>query len=72
MDYKAKKIKNQVLQEFIKNKISEKNLERIQNCGSFLLFHTDKRKEKKKLVHANIVKIDFALYVPIKNQEKTQ
>jgi len=53
MDYKAKKIKNQVLQEFIKNKISEKNLERIQNCGSFLLFHTDKRKEKKKLVHAN-------------------
>lgn len=53
MDYKAKKIKNQVLQDFIKNKISEKNLERIQNCGSFLLFHTDERKEKKKLVHAN-------------------
>jgi len=53
MDYKAKKIKNQVLQEFIKNKVSDKNLERIQNCGSFLLFHTDERKEKKKLVHAN-------------------
>lgn len=53
MDYKTKKIKNQVFQKFIKNKISEKNFERIQNCGSFLLFHTDVRKEKKKLVHAN-------------------
>lgn len=53
MDYNTKKIKNQVFQKLVKNKVSEKNLERIQNCGSFLLFHTDERKEKKKLVHAN-------------------
>lgn len=49
MDYKAKKIKNQVLQEFIKNKVSKKNFERIQNCGSFLLFHTCDRKGEEKI-----------------------
>ena len=53
MDYKTKKIKNQVFQKYVQKKVSDKNLERIQNCGSFLLFHTDERKEKKKLVHAN-------------------
>jgi plasmid rolling circle replication initiator protein Rep len=53
MDYKTKKIKNQVFQKYVQKKVSSKNLERIQNCGSFLLFHTDGRKEKKKLVHAN-------------------
>ena len=53
MDYKTKKIKNQVFQKYVQKKVSEKNLERIQNCGSFLLFHTDEGKEKKKLVHAN-------------------
>ena len=53
MDYKTKKIKNQVFQKYVEKKVSGKNLERIQNCGSFLLFHTDERKEKKKLVHAN-------------------
>ena len=53
MDYKTKKIKNQVFQKYVQKKVSSKNLERIQNCGSFLLFHTDERKEKKKLVHAN-------------------
>ena len=53
MDYKTKKIKNQVFQKYVQKKVSSKNLERIQNCGSFLLFHADERKEKKKLVHAN-------------------
>ena len=53
MDYKTKKIKNQVFQKYVQKKVSSKNLERIQNCGSFLLFHTDERKEKKKLIHAN-------------------
>ena len=42
-----------VHQKYVQKKVSEKNLERIQNCGSFLLFHTDEGKEKKKLVHAN-------------------
>ena len=59
MDYKTKKIKNQVLEEFIKNKVSEKNLNRIHECGSFLLFHTDERKEKKRLVHSNSCKNRF-------------
>ena len=71
MDYKTKKIKNQVLEEFIKIKFLKKNLNRIHECGSFLLFHTDERKEKKRLVHSNFVKIDFVLCVPIKLLEKT-
>ena len=70
MDYKAKKIKNQVLQEFIKNKVSKKNFERIQNCGSFLLFHTDDRKEKKKLVHANSCKNRFCPMCAYKKSRK--
>ena len=71
MDYKTKKIKIKYFEEFIKNKVSEKNLNRIHECGSFLLFHTDERKEKKRLVHSNFVKIDFVLCVPIKLLEKT-
>ena len=70
MDYKAKKIKNQVLQEFIKNKVSKKNFERIQNCGSFLLFHTDDRKEKKKLVHANNCENRFCSICAYKKSRK--
>ena len=53
MDYKTKKIKNQVFQGYIKNKISEENFKRIHECGNFLLFHADEGKEKRKLVHAN-------------------
>ena len=70
MDYKTKKIKNQVLQEFIKNKVSEKNLNRIHECGSFLLFHTDERKEKKRLVHSNSCKNRFCAMCAYKNARK--
>lgn len=53
MDYKTKKIKNQVLQKIIKNKVSKEMLERIEYCGSFLEFHSDITGEVKKLVKAN-------------------
>ena len=53
MDYKTKKIKNQVLQKIIKNKVSKEMFERIEYCGSFLEFHSDVTGEIKKLVKAN-------------------
>lgn len=53
MDYKTKKIKNQVFQGIIKNKVSEKMFQRIQDCGNFLEFHADESKEKIKLVKSN-------------------
>lgn len=53
MDYKTKKIKNQVLQKIIKNKVSKEMFERIEYCGSFLEFHSDSAGEFKKLVKAN-------------------
>ena len=53
MDYKTKKIKNQVLQKIIRNKISKEMLQRIEYCGSFLEFHSDITGEVKKLVKAN-------------------
>ncbi len=53
MDYKTKKIKNQVLQKIIKKKVSKEMFERIEYCGSFLEFHSDVTGEIKKLVKAN-------------------
>ena len=53
MDYKTKKIKNQVLQKIIKNKISAEMFQRIEYCGSFLEFHSDITGEVRKLVKAN-------------------
>ena len=53
MDYKTKKIKNQELQQKIKNKISEKMFQRLVDCGNFLEFYADEKKEIKKLVKAN-------------------
>ena len=53
MDYKTKKIKNQVLQKIIRNKISKEMFQRIEYCGSFLEFHSDITGEVKKLVKAN-------------------
>jgi len=37
---KNKKIRNELLQGYIKKHISEKNLELIASCGSFLEFWT--------------------------------
>ena len=53
MDYKTKKIKNQVLQKIIRNKVSKEMFQRIEYCGSFLEFHSDISGEVKKLVKAN-------------------
>ena len=53
MDYKTKKIKNQVLQKIIRNKVSKEMFQRIEYCGSFLEFHSDITGEVKKLVKAN-------------------
>ena len=56
---KNKKIRNELLQGYIKKHISEKNLELITNCGSFLEFWTTETQDKSRLTKANYCKNRF-------------
>ncbi len=51
--YTIKKMKNMNLVSFINNYISENNLSRIKQCGSYLEFISDKTLENRKLNKAN-------------------
>lgn len=58
-NYKEKKMKNQDLIKFIINHVSDKNLENIWNCGTFLNFFATEDLEKKKLNKSNFCKNRF-------------
>ena len=57
--YKEKKMKNQDLIKFIINHVSDKNLENIWDCGTFLNFIATEDLEKKKLNKSNFCKNRF-------------
>ncbi|MGG7079672.1 protein rep, partial [Clostridium sardiniense] len=56
---KDKKERNIKFKNFIKDKISERNLEYIKDCGSYLGFITNKEISIKKLVEGNFCKNRF-------------
>ena len=58
-NYKQKKMKNQDLIKFIINHVSDKNLENIWNCGTFLNFFATEDLEKKKINKSNFCKNRF-------------
>ena len=51
--YTDKKRKNQLLKSLIQEHVSEKTLERIEECNSFLLMITDEKMTKEKLHKSN-------------------
>lgn len=51
--YTKKKFKNQLLKSLIDSHVTEKTLERIVNCNSFLIMVADKTMEKNKLHRSN-------------------
>ncbi|WP_017550088.1 protein rep [Salinicoccus carnicancri] len=57
--YTEKKLKNQLLQTLISNHVSDKTLERVKECNTFMLFVADKTLEHKKLHGANSCKHRF-------------
>lgn len=67
--YTIKKMRNLDLIDFINKYISEENLLRIKNCGSYLEFIADKTLENKKLNKANFCGNRFC---PFCNWRKTR
>ena len=57
--YKPKKIKNTRLTKFIEKYISERGLEIIMNCSTFMQFISDELKEKHRQVGGNSCKNRF-------------
>ncbi len=51
--YTQKKLKNQLLQTLIGKHVSDKTLERVKECNTFLLMVADKTMEKTKLHRSN-------------------
>src|SRR5699024_12429204 len=51
--YTEKKLKNQLLQVLISRHVSEKTLERVKECNTFLFMVADKTMEKTKLHRSN-------------------
>ena len=51
--YTEKKIKNQLLKSLISSHVSEKTLERIEECNNFLMLIGDEKMEKTKLHKSN-------------------
>lgn len=51
--YTQKKLKNQLLQTLIDKHVSDKTLERVKECNTFLLMVADKTMEKTKLYRSN-------------------
>src|SRR5699024_4364235 len=51
--YTEKKLKNQLLQVLISRHVSEKTLERVEECNTFLFMVGDKTMEKTKLHRSN-------------------
>lgn len=70
MDYNTKKRKSKLFNEFIRDKVSENMQKLIDDCGNFLLFHSDEGKEKKKLVHSNSCKNRFCPMCAYKKSRK--
>lgn len=51
--YTQKKLKNQLLQTLISSHVTEKTLERVKDCNTFLFMVADKTMEKTKLHRSN-------------------
>ena len=51
--YTEKKLKNQLLQTLVSKHVSEKTLERVKDCNTFLFMVGDKTMEKTKLHRSN-------------------
>jgi plasmid rolling circle replication initiator protein Rep len=51
--YTQKKLKNQLLQTLINSHVTEKTLERVKDCNTFLFMVADKTMEKTKLHRSN-------------------
>ncbi len=51
--YTEKKLRNQLLQTLISKHVSDKTLERVKECNTFLLMVADKTMEKTKLHRSN-------------------
>lgn len=51
--YTEKKLKNQLLQALVSKHVSEKTLERVKNCNTFLFMLGDETMEKTKLHRSN-------------------
>lgn len=51
--YTQKKLKNQLLQTLISSHVTEKTLERVKDCNTFLFMVADKTMEKTKLYRSN-------------------
>src|SRR5690625_2048996 len=51
--YTQKKLKNQLLQTLINSHVTEKTLERVKECNTFLFMVADKTMEKTKLHRSN-------------------
>src|SRR5690625_4434730 len=51
--YTQKKLKNQLLQTLINSYVTEKTLERVKECNTFLFMVADKTMEKTKLHRSN-------------------
>lgn len=68
--YTQKKLKNQLLQSLIGNHVSEKTLERIKECNTFLFMVGDKTLEKTKLHRSNNCENRFCPVCAWKNARK--
>ena len=68
--YTEKKLKNQLLQNLIVNHVSEKTLERIEECNTFLFMVGDKTLEKTKLHRSNNCENRFCPVCAWKNARK--
>lgn len=68
--YTQKKIKNQLLQSLIGQHVSEKTLERIKECNTFLFMVGDKTLEKTKLHRSNNCENRFCPVCAWKNARK--
>jgi len=68
--YTEKKLKNQLLQTLVRKHVSEKTLERVKECNTFLFMVGDQTMEKTKLHRSNNCENRFVQCVLGKKRER--